>query len=154
VRKSLALVASLLLALALLVVGTGTANASLHTVQFTLHSAPGAQVSIPDPPLPLTHVTVQENLLDAANNPAGSAHIDCRVLAPNPTPPLLVLACTADFTLLTGTIHGYAAFVTNMHDYPALVTSGTGAYQGATGTVRVQDTAPGNEIYTFNLVLL
>lgn len=39
-------------------------------------------------------------------------------------------------------------------DYPGLVLSGTGAYQGVTGTVRILDRAPGDETYQFNFIRL
>jgi hypothetical protein len=157
-RKSLGLLASLLMTLAVLV-GLSATNASAATTeQFTLHSDPAtAVVTIPNPPLPGTHVTVSESLLDAANQPAGSAFIDCTVVAPVPVPPALVANCSATFNLTNGTITGSAALVTLLHNYPAVVTGGTGAYANVIpvlSTVQVEDRAPGDETYHFSLTRL
>jgi len=103
------------------------------------------------PPLPGQPVTIRENLKDEQGQPAGSAAIDCVVLAFTTTD--LLLDCQATFNLTNGTLSGHTAFWTFQHDYPAVVLNGTGAYLGAAGTARVLDRAPGDETYSFNLLV-
>jgi len=134
---------------------SGTTSALTNT-QFTLTSDPStANVDLSHitmPPLPGQPVTISENLKDQNGQPAGSAIIACHVVGFTTTD--LLLDCQATFTLAGGTISGHTLFWTFQHDYPAFALTGTGAYQGVLGTVRVLDRAPGDETYIFNLIQL
>ncbi|HSW92442.1 MAG TPA: hypothetical protein VLH14_01020 [Patescibacteria group bacterium] len=133
---------------------SSTASA-LSFKQFTLVSDPSTAVvdltHVTMPPLPGQPVTIRETLKDTSGHLAGTGAIDCTVAGFTTTD--LLLDCQATFTLADGTITGHAIFLTSQHDYPALVISATGAYQGAVGVVRILDRAPGDETYMFNLLL-
>lgn len=139
----------------LVVVGKAEA---LSVSQFTLTSDPTTAIvdmsQLTNPPLPGQQLTVDEQVKNQNGQPVGSNHIGCTVLAFTVVPePALLLDCNSKFTLNNGTITGHTVFWTFQHDYVGVVTGGTGAYQGALGTVRILDRAPGDETYKFNLIL-
>lgn len=150
-----AIVACCALLMPMVVVGKADA---LSTANFTLTSDPATAVvdmsQLTNPPLPGQQLTVDEQVKNENGQPVGSNHIGCTVLAFTVVPePALLLDCQAKFTLNNGTISGRTTFWTFQHDYVGAVTGGTGAYQGAVGTVRILDRAPGDETYKFSLVL-
>lgn len=151
-RKVIVTAAMAIMAIAPLL-STSKAHA-LSNLQFSLTSDPTTAVvdltHLTTPPLPGQPVTIRENLVNEQGQPAGSAFIDCRVVAFTLSD--LFLDCQATFNLTNGTISGHTAFWTFQHNYPAIVFSGTGVYQGVIGTAQVLDRAPGDETYIFNIL--